>query len=451
MTTVPTREASRTPAQRSPRLRRRMAAIAGAVAGVVLAAACTAPGVAGSDDEGADDALTVWVDETRTEGAEKFSEEHPELNVKVTTTPSDPGHVLTKISLANKTNTGWPDVVFLNTPEDVASLADASFDYAQPLDELVDPAVVGGFVDGALDGCTFDDQVYCLRNDIGQTVLWYNKKLMADFGYEVPKAWDEYRRLGEKVAKEHPGYVIGNLNGKWGAGVYFASSGCPTRNASDLTTVRIDTSDAKCTRVTEMLEPLLDNGTMSTLSAADPAFAKLGQENKILMLPAASWYGDFRFKGSYESPEGQIAAAPMPKWKGEDTAYSGSVGGGAFVVSKHAENKEAAAQFATWMSTDVAHQAEQPTYPAFKAAADEWGKAKAEDTFYAENPFPVMKWQAPLVHGGFGWVRYANEWNTSFNETVAAGKRKGSLDAALKEWGARLKEAAEATDYTVVR
>ncbi|MPZ16166.1 MAG: extracellular solute-binding protein, partial [Chloroflexi bacterium] len=354
---------------------------AGAFLALVLSG-CTAPGAADDDDGTEGSAITVWVDSTRTPGVESFIEEHPDVDVKMTTIPSDPGYVLTQVSLANQADKGWPDVVFLNTPEDVASLADAQFDYAQPLDDLVDSNIRDNFVKGSLSGCTFDDAVYCLRNDIGQTVLWYNATLMKKFGYEIPTTWAEYGELGARVAEDHPGYIIGDLNGKWGAGVYFESSGCPTREVIDLSTVRINASDAKCARVAELLDPLLKNGSVSTLSPSDPAFAQIGQQNRILMLPAASWYGDHRFKAAYESPSGQIAAAPMPTWDGEDVAYSGSVGGGAFVVSKHARDKEAAVELAVWMTTNVEHQSEQPTYPAFAPAAEAWGEAKAKDTFY---------------------------------------------------------------------
>ncbi|TDE02783.1 ABC transporter substrate-binding protein [Jiangella asiatica] len=422
-----------------------------AIAGLFIAG-CTAPGAStGGDDDGAT-SLTVWVDSTRTPGVERYLEEHPDVDIRMTTIPSDPGYVLTQISLANQADDGWPDVVFLNTPEDVASLAAPPFDFAAPLDELVDDEITDGFVEGSLSGCTFGDTLYCLRNDIGQTVLWYNQALMQEFGYEVPQTWSDYGALGERVAAEHPGYIIGGLNGKWGAGVYFESSGCPTRDVIDLTTVRIDTSDPGCVRAAELLDPLLANGSVSALSPSDPAFAQIGQENRILMLPAASWYGEHRFKAAYESPAGEMAAAPMPTWDGEDVPYSGSVGGGAFVVSRHAEDMDAAVDFATWMTTNVDHQSEQPTYPAFAEAAEAWGAARAADPFYAEDPFPVMKDQAPLIRDTFGWVRYANEWNNIFNETVvAAAESPEPLLEAVEEWGSRLTQAAEATDYEVAR
>ena len=32
---------------------------------------------------------------------------------------------------------------------------------------------------------------------------------MAKFGYQVPTTWQQYQALGEQVAKQHPGYVLG--------------------------------------------------------------------------------------------------------------------------------------------------------------------------------------------------------------------------------------------------
>ena len=42
-------------------------------------------------------------------------------------------------------------------------------------------------------------------------MLWVNQKRMDEFGYTVPTTWQEWAALGEKVAAEHPGYIIGNI------------------------------------------------------------------------------------------------------------------------------------------------------------------------------------------------------------------------------------------------
>ena len=58
--------------------------------------------------------------------------------------------------------------------------------------------------------CTVNGKVYCLRNDLAQVVLWYNAALMKKWGYQVPTTWPQYEALGLKVAKQHPGYLVGN-------------------------------------------------------------------------------------------------------------------------------------------------------------------------------------------------------------------------------------------------
>ena len=42
-------------------------------------------------------------------------------------------------------------------------------------------------------------------------MLWVNKKLMDQFGYSVPTTWQDWAALGQKVATEHPGYIVGNI------------------------------------------------------------------------------------------------------------------------------------------------------------------------------------------------------------------------------------------------
>jgi ABC-type glycerol-3-phosphate transport system substrate-binding protein len=62
-------------------------------------------------------------------------------------------------------------------------------------------------------------------------VLWYNKKLMDQWGYQVPKTWEEYQALGEKVAKEHPGYLVGTIGDTNSHESYFWSSQCPATSS----------------------------------------------------------------------------------------------------------------------------------------------------------------------------------------------------------------------------
>lgn len=431
-------------------MKRWRAASLAAVAALVLSAC---GGTGGSSGKSGDDKgeLLVWVDNTRTPAAQEYKKAHPDLKIRIVTVPPEAGYVPTKVSLANRTKSGWPDVVFLTNPAEAATLASDKFGYAAPLDDLVPKSVRDGFAPGSLDTCTFSGKTYCLRNDIAPTVLWYDASLMKKYGYEVPKTWAEYKQVGLKAAKEHPGTIVGAINGKYGAGTYFGSSGCPTRDTLSLTKVHIDLTQQTCTRVADLLQPMAKAKAVTTVVPTDPAFAKLGRENKILMLPGPAWFGDFMFGPAFKIPKGRIAAAPMPTWPGETKSSAGQVGGGAFLVSAHAGDRtNEAVDLVRWMTTDVALQAKQPTYPAFTAAAQKWGEAKAKDPYYASDPMPALTAAASALRPGFGAVRFEAEWQASFNDTVGkTADSGGNLRKALTSWQDKLDAAAKTSEYTV--
>lgn len=123
----------------------RAASLAGAAALALVLSGCggTGGGAGGSGDGKGE--LLVWVDNTRMPAAQKYKKAHPDLKMRIVTIPPDAGYVPTKISLANRTKSGWPDVVFLANPAEAATLASEKFGYAAPLDDLVPKSVRDGF------------------------------------------------------------------------------------------------------------------------------------------------------------------------------------------------------------------------------------------------------------------------------------------------------------------
>ena len=82
--------------------------------------------------------------------------------------------------------------------------------FAAPLDQGVVPqSWLDGYTPGALDPVTVDGHIYGARDNLAPVVLWYNKTLFDQFGYTVPTTWEEYQALGDKLAAEHPGYILG--------------------------------------------------------------------------------------------------------------------------------------------------------------------------------------------------------------------------------------------------
>ncbi|WP_033227384.1 extracellular solute-binding protein, partial [Streptomyces sp. NRRL F-6674] len=127
------------------------------------------------------------VDSTRLDAAKAYQAAHPDAALDIVTydgNANGSNALKTKVQLFNRAGEGWPDVVF-TTDNNTASWASQGDDaFVAPLDKgLIDQATLDGFAKGALDVCTVGGTVYCLRNDLAQVVLWYNKKLLDEFGY----------------------------------------------------------------------------------------------------------------------------------------------------------------------------------------------------------------------------------------------------------------------------
>jgi multiple sugar transport system substrate-binding protein len=406
----------------------------GGVSAVALAAlltACSSTEPGSADDSSAP--ILVWTDATRQPAFAAYQKAHPDVKMKIEVI--DATALLTKIQLANRVGKGWPDVVFDSLPSDVAALASPLFNFAQPLDDKVPGDVQKNFA-GNNATCTIDGKLHCLQNDLAQDVLWYNKTQLDKFGYAVPKTWAEYKALGGKVAKEHPGYFIGAAGASNVYYDYLWSSGCPLQKVLSSTQVEINTKDPKCTRVADTLDPLLANGSVSRLSPFDPEMNKLAKAGKLLMIPAASWFAEFVMKPDtgYKLAGGQIAAAPMPTADGESINYSGAQGGGIYVVSRHAKNMAGAVDVAQWVSTSNEYQTTSPTYPAYKPAAAEWLAKVKKDKWYAEDPSAVLIDAASKINPAESPTRYPVEGpiNSTLVAAVTGGKTIASAFEGLQ-------------------
>lgn len=165
-------------------------AVAGAVA--VVGATLTA-----MPTQAAIPSITVWADAPRLPGAKLYAEiMKGKVNVKVEL--HDVADLVQKVALFNRVKKGWPDVVFGN-PNDVAVLQGAN--NVLELDKYAPASFWADMKDGNSWCRGADGKTYCVKNDLAQTVLWVNTKLMKDFGYIVPKTMDDFAKIGADIAK----------------------------------------------------------------------------------------------------------------------------------------------------------------------------------------------------------------------------------------------------------
>lgn len=58
------------------------------------------------------------------------------------------------------------------------------------------------FVRGAFDPFLFKDEAYGVPIVLGAYVIWYDKKLFREYGWEIPETWSELEQLCEQIKKD---------------------------------------------------------------------------------------------------------------------------------------------------------------------------------------------------------------------------------------------------------
>ena len=400
--------------------------------------------------------ITVWVDADRQAAAKAFEKANPDTKIKVVTydgSANGSNSFRTKMQLFDRAGSGWPDVVFSSQNNDAAWASQKSNGkqaFAAVLDKgLVPKDTLDNFTEGALNPCTVNGQVYCLRNDLAQAVLWYDKTLMDKFGYAVPTTWEEYQALGEKVAAEHPGYIIGTAGDAWTPEVFMWGSKCQANDITGPKSVTVKTDSTECKRAATLLDTLRENKTVPAVSVFTPEFVK-SYAGKVLMMPGPAWYAGAIFNNpqSLNVPAGELGvAAPLP-WKGEDKAVTGNVGGGTWFISSHSKNLKAAEKFAQFVTTSDDYQVDvAPGYPAYAPAAKKWIEKQEASKYYATSLEPVAT-AASQVWDGWGYGVFSQEavWAKTMTPAITGGK---SIESLLPTWREAIANQAKVDGYKV--
>ncbi|MBO3751214.1 extracellular solute-binding protein [Streptosporangiaceae bacterium NEAU-GS5] len=445
------------PRTSSRRLRRSVLALL-AMTGMVVIAACGGssssspkPGASKSSNS-----LTVWVDAARLPVAQAYVKAHPKVHVNIVTFDGDGNGATTmqtKIQLWNRTGGGWPDVVFSEQVNDPVWMAQKPFEFAAPLKGLIPDDLLSKWPAPSTAQCTINGMQYCVQDNLAQVVLWVNKKLMDEFGYAVPKTWQEWAALGQKVAAEHPGYIVGNIGDSFGHWIYLWGNQCPLEQSQG-SKLLINSTDEHCTRVAGLLDPMIKNGTVPPLSVFTPDFAQKygGAKDKVLLMPGPSWYAQALFDQTLHIPAGEITAAPPLQWENETPITTGQVGGGPWIIAKRSGNLTGAADFVIWATTVFSPTGKdaRPGYPAYAPLADKWLADLAGNSYFAADPTPALKAAAGQVWSGWTLVTYPDQpvWSNTVVTQLVAGK---SLSSLMQPFGDALAQAAQASGYTVAR
>jgi multiple sugar transport system substrate-binding protein len=453
--------------QHSPSRRRftRLTTVAAAAAaGLLLLSGCSPS--ASSSGEGefgfteaeqvADSEITVWVDPSREPAVTAFEKAYPDIPVKLETYDGNAGgsgSFQSKITLMDQAGEGWPDVVFSTQQNDAIwaskQTTNGEQGFAAPLNKgFLDDDFLDGFAPGSLDYATIDGTVYGLRNDLAQTVFYYNQTLLDEFGYEVPTTWEEYGALGDKLAAEHPGYILGSMGDSFMTYVYYGGSESPVFQSPEANVFHSDTSDENAQKISKIIDGMLANGTLVQDSFFSADFAAK-YADKLVGVPGPVWYTGAIFQGGLATPAGQIGVAPPLKWEGGDVA-AGNVGGGQWYASSHSKNLEAVKTFLEFVTSADEFQVEASSgYPAYTAAAEKWLDKQAEAGYFVNDDFKtVMSDAAGQVWDGWNVTSWSPE--TAWAKVVIPGIAEGeTVESLLPAWQEELENEATVNGYTV--
>ena len=450
-------------ARRRPRASRARAASAAAVIAIAVAlTACGNGSSAGGSSGGTTDGfkqaaqssgtLTVWVDSTRVPAVQAYKKAYPGVKLDMVIYDGDANGsntLQTKVDLYNRTGSGWPDVVFTAVNSEVSWAQPAGF--TAPLSKgLISNSVLTQFSAGALAPCTLNGTVYCLRNDLAPVVLWYDAPLMKQWGYQVPTTWPQYEQIGQEVARQHPGYLVGAAGDAFAPEIYMWASQCQANDITGIRSVTVNVTSANCTRMASLLDTLLQDKSMSSLSAFSSAFDKK-EKGKVLMMPAPVWFAGsvFDTPTGLNTPKGQMAAAPVPQWPGTATATTGDVGGGLWLLSAHSTHLKEATDFITWVTTSDAYQGDlAPGLPAYAPAAKLWLANQQNSGYFASDIVPAVQQAAGQIWQDWGYGKYSQEaiWAATVTPGITSGKPIVSM---LPAWQTAITNYATAAGYQV--
>ena len=382
-----------------------------------------------------------------------FEKAHPEIKVNMVVddgSSGGSGTFQTKISLADQAGQGWPDVVFSTQNNDAAWAAKDNNGiqaFAAALNKgMFDQSFLAGFTPGALDPVTIDGTVYGLRNDLAPVLFWYNKTLLSQFGYDVPKTWEDYQALGDKLAKDHPGYFLGSVGDSFeGPYIYYWSGEAPIFQVKG-NSFSSSVTDPNSTKVTDLIDHMLANGTITQDSLFGAPF--VAKSDHLVAIPGPAWYAGALFQNpqSINAKAGQWAAAPPLYWANGDKV-TGNVGGGVWYASSHTQNPDAVKTFLQFVITND-KTAGTGGLPAYKAAADKWLDTQAASGFFAGDFKGAISTAAGTVWNGWGYPNLSPEtaWAKVIIPGLAAGKKISDLAA---DWQQEMKNEAQVAGYDV--
>lgn len=277
---------------------------------------------------------------------DKFNEENPDVVIEMNTVP-DPGTVLT-----SRISSGDIPVIFSDYPTQTQFKQKVANGYVQ---DLSDQEFLSNVNEFSLEMTKQEDGGYYAlpysRNYIG---VYYNQKMFEENGLEVPKTWEEFTAVCDKLQEAGitPIGMHGKDPGRVGhlfqcATVAWAPNGVETIGAAANGEAKIE-GDAEFTNVFEKMKTLLSYANEDALALSDTTCYENFANGQYAMTITGSYA-----RGTIQSinQDLQMGVFPLPNDTYEDTKCLSGIDA-AICVSAQAsdEEKDAAYRFLAYLA-----------------------------------------------------------------------------------------------------
>ncbi|MGV9318635.1 ABC transporter substrate-binding protein [Streptomyces sp. NPDC003660] len=373
-----------------------------------------------------------------------WNAEHPDVQVKLRTTPAGNAGTYQNMSNALKAKKA-PDLGQI----EYDSLA--SFRLKGGLKNIEScPQVAQAqpkFVDWTWSQVDFGaggkDGVWAIPQDTGPMALYYRKDIFDKLHLKAPTTWAEYE-ADARVLKKAGKYIthFSQTDPNWFTGLLWQNKATMFERKGDAWKVTVDRPESR--QVADYWQRLIDDKLVATdLQGFSPALYKSWNSGEVVTWVSAAW-GYSTIRDNAASTSGKWAVAPMPQWKQGDK-QAGNWGGSTTAVLSGSQHPAEAAEFALWLNTDpkaleILNRA-GGLYPAAKAGLTLPALQKPVGFYGGQKIFDVFKQASADVDTDFTWgptMTDTYRFLSDGTSDVTAGK--GTLGDVLK------RTAADSTD-----
>ncbi|CAH0117657.1 MULTISPECIES: ABC transporter substrate-binding protein [unclassified Paenibacillus] len=395
--------------------------------------------------ESSDEKLTIhfagiktFGEDSWTELVQRFEQENPNIKVNVTQLPAPSKSTEIHQFLVTALSSGQNDIdVFTGDVIWVPEFAAAG--WTEPMDDhLTDK---DQYYPGVIEALTYNGELSAIPWYVDGGMLYYRKDLLDKYNLPVPATWDELIETSRWIMEREndpklQGYV-------WQAKQaevlvcdfieFLTSAGGAVLDHNEQAVI----NSPETAKTLELMKRLLADGISpaSVLSFDEEPSRTVFTDGNAIFLRNWSYVWNVTQDEKSSKVAGKVGVAPLPSFDG--TKSASTMGGYQFMVAKNAKHKEAAIQFAKFLSSESSqlYFAQKVAFSPTRPAVLQNEELKKNDPFLVEIDNVFRGTVARPISPKYPQISLQLQANLS-----AVLSDKMSVDQALSEMDKQIKD-----------